>query len=103
LFGQAWADVDRNGCDTRNDILKRDLTAITFTSSVPCKVQTGTLADPYTGSVISFVRGRRRRRHLAATEQGFPLRIRRPADLGEGNGQPLGYLGGARRNAQYPG
>jgi len=24
LFGQAWADVDRNGCDTRNDILKRD-------------------------------------------------------------------------------
>ena len=26
-FGQAWADVDRNGCDTRNDILRRDLTA----------------------------------------------------------------------------
>ena len=23
-YGQAWADVDRNGCDTRNDILKRD-------------------------------------------------------------------------------
>ena len=21
LFGQAWADVDRNGCDTRNDML----------------------------------------------------------------------------------
>jgi hypothetical protein len=57
LFGQAWADVDRNGCDTRNDILKRDLTAITFTNSVPCKVQTGTLADPYTGSTISFLRG----------------------------------------------
>jgi hypothetical protein len=29
-FGQAWADVDRNGCDTRNDILKRDLTSIIF-------------------------------------------------------------------------
>ena len=29
LFGQAWADVDRNGCDTRNDILQRDLTDIT--------------------------------------------------------------------------
>ena len=57
LFGQAWADVDRNGCDTRNDILQRDLTAITFTNSVPCKVQTGTLADPYTGSSISFQRG----------------------------------------------
>lgn len=57
LFGQAWADVDRNGCDTRNDILQRDLTGITFTNSVPCKVQTGTLADPYTGNSISFQRG----------------------------------------------
>jgi hypothetical protein len=57
LFGQAWADVDRNGCDTRNDILKRDLTGVTYTNSVPCKVQTGTLADPYTGTSISFLRG----------------------------------------------
>ncbi|MFC0486506.1 GmrSD restriction endonuclease domain-containing protein [Pseudarthrobacter scleromae] len=57
LFGQAWADVDRNGCDTRNDILQRDLTGITFTNSVPCKVQSGMLADPYTGTSISFLRG----------------------------------------------
>ncbi|PNI09872.1 calcium-binding protein [Arthrobacter sp. AFG7.2] len=57
LFGQAWADVDRNGCDTRNDILKRDLAGITFTNSVPCKVQSGMLADPYTGTSISFLRG----------------------------------------------
>jgi hypothetical protein len=57
LFGQAWADVDRNGCDTRNDILKRDLTGITYTNSVPCKVQSGTLADPYTGTSIKFLRG----------------------------------------------
>lgn len=57
LFGQAWADVDRNGCDTRNDMLKRDLTAIAYTNSVPCKVQSGTLADPYTGTTISFLRG----------------------------------------------
>lgn len=56
-FGQAWLDVDRNGCDTRNDILRRDLTGITYTNSVPCEVQTGTLADPYTGKTISFVRG----------------------------------------------
>ncbi|MGN8131123.1 GmrSD restriction endonuclease domain-containing protein [Paenarthrobacter sp. 22069] len=56
-FGQAWADVDRNGCDTRNDILKRDLTGVTYTNSVPCKVQSGTLADPYTGTSINFVRG----------------------------------------------
>ncbi|QCO97258.1 DUF1524 domain-containing protein [Arthrobacter sp. 24S4-2] len=57
LFGQAWADVDRNGCDTRNDILKRDLTGIKYTNSVPCKVQSGTLADPYTGTTINFLRG----------------------------------------------
>lgn len=57
LFGQAWADVDRNGCDTRNDILGRDLTGIMFANSVPCKVQSGTLADPYTGTSISFLRG----------------------------------------------
>ncbi|MCU1436129.1 MAG: calcium-binding protein [Pseudarthrobacter sp.] len=57
LFGQAWMDVDRNGCDTRNDMLKRDLTGITYTNSVACKVQSGTLADPYTGTTISFLRG----------------------------------------------
>jgi hypothetical protein len=56
-FGQAWADIDRNGCDTRNDTLKRDLTAVTYTNSVPCKVQTGVLADPYTGTTINFIRG----------------------------------------------
>jgi hypothetical protein len=57
MFGQAWADTDRNGCDTRNDILKRDLTQVTFTNSVPCKVQSGNLADPYTGTNIAFLRG----------------------------------------------
>src|SRR5919205_453241 len=57
LFGPTWADVDQNGCDTRNDILRRDLTEVTYTSSVPCTVKTGILADPYTGTTISFVRG----------------------------------------------
>ncbi|MDP9905642.1 GmrSD restriction endonuclease domain-containing protein [Arthrobacter bambusae] len=57
LFGQAWVDVDRNGCDTRNDILKRDLTNLAFTNSVPCKVQSGKLADPYTGKSLDFLRG----------------------------------------------
>lgn len=28
-FGEAWLDVDHNGCDTRNDVLARDLTAST--------------------------------------------------------------------------
>ena len=57
LFGPTWADVDQNGCDTRNDILNRDLTDITYVNSVPCTVKTGTLADPYTGYIIDFVRG----------------------------------------------
>ncbi|RKR12647.1 uncharacterized protein DUF1524 [Arthrobacter oryzae] len=56
-FGQAWADVDRNGCDTRNDILKRDLTDVVFTSGSTCKVDSGTLADPYTATTIQFQRG----------------------------------------------
>jgi hypothetical protein len=54
-FGQRWLDTDRNGCDTRNDILARDLTAETL--SGPCKVLTGVLADPYTATTIDFARG----------------------------------------------
>ena len=58
LFGQAWADVDRNGCDTRNDILRRDLTRTTLKPGTRgCVVLKGTLNDPYTGTVIAFVRG----------------------------------------------
>jgi hypothetical protein len=57
-FGQAWADVDRNGCDTRNDILKRDLTGEVFKEKThDCVVLSGTLVDPYSGETINFVRG----------------------------------------------
>ena len=56
-FGPAWKDVDHNGCDTRNDILKRDLTKIVFRRGSRCIVSTGVLRDPYTGRVIHFVRG----------------------------------------------
>ncbi|MCH4159193.1 MAG: DUF1524 domain-containing protein [Bifidobacterium minimum] len=57
-FGTAWADVDHNGCDTRNDILSRDLTGRTYRSGThDCIVATGTLNDPYTGRRIGFVRG----------------------------------------------
>lgn len=54
-FGAAWLDVDRNGCDTRNDILARDLTSITRSGS--CRVMTGVLVSPYTTATIDFVRG----------------------------------------------
>jgi hypothetical protein len=57
-FGAAWADVDHNGCDTRNDVLARDLTGETFKPGTNnCVVATGTLTDKYTGKTISFVRG----------------------------------------------
>lgn len=57
-FGQAWADVDRNGCDTRNDILRRDLRGYTLKAGTNgCLVLTGTLREPYTGKDMRFVRG----------------------------------------------
>lgn len=58
LFGQAWADVDRNGCDTRNDVLRRDLTELVLKAGTHgCLVLGGTLVDPYGGERIGFVRG----------------------------------------------
>lgn len=57
-FGQAWYDQDRNGCDTRNDILRRDLTAVVVKEGTrDCKVLTGVLDDPYTGTRVDFVAG----------------------------------------------
>ena len=62
-FGQAWSDDVRvpgghNGCDTRNDILRRDLIDITVKPGTNgCKVLSGTLVDPYSGRTIPFTRG----------------------------------------------
>lgn len=57
-FGQSWADIDRNGCDTRNDILGRDLIDIEFKEGTnDCKVLAGTLVDSYSGETIAFVSG----------------------------------------------
>jgi hypothetical protein len=57
-FGQTWADVDRNGCDTRNDILKRDLTEVRYKEKTRnCVVLSGILVDRYSGETINFVRG----------------------------------------------
>ena len=58
LFGQRWADIDRNGCDTRNDMLRRDLTAVELKPGTNgCLVLTGSLADPFSGNTIDFTRG----------------------------------------------
>jgi hypothetical protein len=63
-FGDAWTDDNpapggHNGCDTRNDILDRDLIDKTYVSIKRCPnaVATGTLHDPYTNATVPFVRG----------------------------------------------
>lgn len=58
-FGQRWADIDRNGCDTRNDILARDLTDLRVKPGTrECVIVSGKLSDPYTGKEILFQKGR---------------------------------------------
>ena len=57
LFGQRWADVNRNGCDTRNDTLARDLVDVAYKEGTrDCVVLTGTLHDLYTGETVTFTR-----------------------------------------------
>jgi hypothetical protein len=55
-FGTPWKDVDGNGCDTRNDILRRDLVQKTILRD--CTVARGILRDPYTRQTIRHVAGR---------------------------------------------
>ncbi len=50
-----WSDPDRNGCDARNDTLKRDLTNITYkVGTRDCKVVGGQLLDPFSGKSLTF-------------------------------------------------
>jgi hypothetical protein len=55
VFGPAWSDVDRNGCDQRNDVLHRDLTEVQVRDGTQgCVVIAGVLDDPYTGEIVPF-------------------------------------------------
>lgn len=62
-FGQRWSDdvtveFGHNGCDTRNDILRRDLRELEVRPGTHgCVAQTGFLDEPYTGQVRRFDRG----------------------------------------------
>lgn len=63
-FGDAWDDdndapLGHNGCDTRDDILDRDLVDKTYVAVKRCPnaVATGTLHDPYTNATVAFQRG----------------------------------------------
>ena len=60
-FGEPWSDdVDvefgRNGCNTRDDVLRRDLADLVVRPGT-CFAQSGTLRDPYGGATIAFTRG----------------------------------------------
>lgn len=64
-FGTAWTDASDapgagNGCDTRNDILSRDLdvSGQVSVSSCPQAISSGVLTSPYTGRPVVFERGR---------------------------------------------
>lgn len=57
-FGQAWRDLDRNGCDQRNDVLRRDLLHVAVKPGTRgCVVVTGVLVSPYSGVTVPFTRG----------------------------------------------
>jgi hypothetical protein len=59
-FGQAWADVDRNGCDQRNDVLRRDMRKRhTKPGTNGCVLAKGVLKDdPHSyASKVRFERG----------------------------------------------
>lgn len=58
-FGVGAVDLDRNGCDYRNDTLRRDLATKELRPDDPreCVVERGSMTDPYTGDDVSFVRG----------------------------------------------
>lgn len=55
-FGPAWLDADRNGCDTRNDILAASLRPVRLEGN-GCVVVDGSYDDPYTGSRIDYWHG----------------------------------------------
>ncbi len=57
-FGPEWLDADRNGCDTRNDVLGRYLRQRSYERGTSrCVVEAGVLNDRYTGTKITFLRG----------------------------------------------
>ncbi|GAA2162137.1 HNH endonuclease family protein [Actinomadura napierensis] len=59
-FGYAWMDgapdvpFAHNGCDTRNDLLKRDGQDIDYRSGSNCVIMSLTLDDPYSGKTIHW-------------------------------------------------
>ncbi|MFF2405009.1 HNH endonuclease family protein [Streptomyces goshikiensis] len=58
-FGRYWSDEThatggRNGCDTRDDVLRRDLKELREGDRNRCVVISGVLDDPYTGKRLPY-------------------------------------------------
>lgn len=58
-FGETWSDETdapggRNGCDTRDDVLSRDLTVLKQGDRDACVPLSGVLHDPYTGKELPY-------------------------------------------------
>ncbi|MDG3012688.1 HNH endonuclease [Rhodococcus sp. D2-41] len=76
VFGPAWTDDSdapgaHDGCDTRNNVLARSMTAVTYRPGTRnCVVLTGRLADPYSGTTIDF---RKREAAVVQIDHVYPL------------------------------
>ena len=77
-FGAAWTDTNRNGCDTRNDVLRRDLTRREIKAGTNnCVALGGWLEpDPYTGQPDPLRLRRTRRRSTSTTSSRSATRGR---------------------------
>lgn len=70
VFGPAWSDDHpgaggRDGCDTRNEVLARDLRSpVLRPGSGDCVVLSGVLHDPYTGARVEFRRAEAQAVHI---------------------------------------
>ncbi|PZS30757.1 MAG: hypothetical protein DLM61_10015 [Pseudonocardiales bacterium] len=54
-FGEAWAyDTSGSGCNTRQDLLRAAMTDVVYRSGSHCSIESGRLADPYTGTSLTF-------------------------------------------------
>ncbi len=81
-FGQAWTDDSaapdgHNGCGTRNDVLRKQLTDVVLADGSRCVVVAGTLHDPYTGTTIAF-----RKSDAAAVQIDHVYALARAFDMG---------------------
>lgn len=56
-FGPAWKDIDRNGCDNRSDVMRRDMKIVqTKEGTHGCIVLIGQLYNVYTNKFFDYER-----------------------------------------------